>query len=118
MEVNAAGYQDIRDRIEANWQYIELLNAAGTAVVRLPVSDPRVTWVHTPGAQTLQLQVVVQGSDADIPVPVTLRSSALYKAASGGSPMHGPRAFTEGDFTFSADADRCTITHSLSVPQI
>jgi hypothetical protein len=120
--VSAAGYQDIRDYIQANWQYIEIRNAGaagtgGAAVVRLPVSDARVDWIHTGGAQALQLRVVLTGSDADIAEPVTLRSSAIYKVASGGSALSA-EVLAEGDATINAPADSVTITHTIEVPDI
>lgn len=116
------GYQDLRDRIEANWTYIEVRNAGaagtgGAAVVRLPVSDSRVDWMHTPGAQALQLRVVLTGSDADISEPVTLRSSAIYKVATGGSALSA-EVLAEGDATITAPADSVTITHTIEVPDI
>ena len=113
----SAGYQDLRDYIEANWQYIEIRDTGGAAIVRLPVSDPRVEWVHSGGAQTLQLRVVLTGSDSDVPVPVTARSSAIFKVASGGSAF-GVETLAEGDATISADPDNITITHSIQVPQV
>lgn len=111
------GYQDIRDYIQANWQYIEIRDTTGTAIVRLPVSDARVDWIHTAGAQTLLLRVVLTGSDADVPVPVTARTSAIYKVAAGGSAF-GVETLVEGDATINADPDNITITHSIQVPQV
>ncbi len=112
-----AGYQDIRDYIQANWQYIEVRDTGGAAIVRLPVSDARVDWVHAAGAQTLLLRVVLTGSDADVPVPSTIRSSAIYKVPSGGSPF-GVEQLVEGDAPINADPDTVTITHSIQVPQV
>lgn len=120
--VTSAGYQDLRDYITANWQYIEIRNASGagtsgTAVVRLPVSDARVDWINGAGAQALQLRVILTGSDADITEPVTLRSSAIYKVASGGSALSA-EVLAEGDATINAPADSVTITHTIEVPDI
>lgn len=113
----SAGYQDIRDYIQATWQYIEVRDTAGVAVVRLPVSDARVDWIHAAGAQTLLLRVVLTGSDADIAEPITLRSSAIYKVAAGGSAF-GVETLVEGDAPINAPPDTVTITHSIQVPQV
>lgn len=120
--ITSDGYQDLRDRIQANWLYIEIRDASaagvgGAAIVRLPESDSRVSWIHAGGAQALQLRVVLTGSDSDVPVPVTARSSAIYKVASGGNALSA-EVLTEGDATINADADSVTITHTIEVPDI
>lgn len=112
------GYDDIRAYVRANWTYIELRDTAGTAIVRLPLSDARVDFVESAaGTNPLMLRVVITGSDADIPVPVTVRSSAIYKVASGGSAL-SVETLVEGDGIISADADTITVTHNLEVPEI
>jgi hypothetical protein len=116
------GYQDIRDHIQTTWQYIEVRDASaggtgGAAIVRLPVSDARVDWIHSGGAQALQLRVVLTGSDSDISEPVTIRSSAIYKVASGGQALSA-EVLAEGDATINASADSVTITHTIEVPDI
>lgn len=120
--ITNAGYQDLRDRIQANWTFIEVRDASalgtgGAAIVRLPISDARVTWVHAAGAQALQLRVVLTGSDADVPVPVTARSSAIYTVATLGTPMSA-EVLAEGDASINASADKITITHTIEVPDI
>lgn len=116
-EISANGYQDIRDRIQAGWKYIELRDAEGAAIVRLPESDPRVTWTHEPGAQTLELTVVVKGDDNDIVslLPKTFGSAALYTVATDGNPM-AVESFTQ--FTMSTEADQLTVIFKVEVPQV
>lgn len=116
-EISANGYQDIRDRIQAGWKYIELRDAEGAAIVRLPESDPRVTWTHEPGAQTLELTVVVKGDDNDIVslLPKTFGSAALYTVATDGNPM-AVEPFTQ--FTMSTEADQLTVIFKVEVPQV
>jgi len=116
-EISANGYQDIRDRIQAGWQYIELRDEAGVPIVRLPESDPRVTWTHEPGAQTLELTVVVKGDDADIAplLPKTFGSAALYTVPTDGDPM-AVESFTQ--FTMSTEADQLTVIFKVEVPQV
>ena len=114
-EIKTAGYQDLRDHIESTWAYIELRDNEGTAIVRIPVSDPRVSWTHSPGAQVLELTVTVKGSDADIPVPQTIAGSALYKVAAAGNAL-SEETFTA--FTIMAAEDEITIKHQVQVPQV
>lgn len=116
-EISANGYQDIRDRIQAGWQYIELRDEAGVPIVRLPESDPRVTWTHDPGAQTLELTVVVKGDDTDIAplLPKTFGSAALYTVSTDGNPM-AVESFTQ--FTMSTEADQLTVIFKVEVPQV
>jgi hypothetical protein len=114
-EIAAAGYQDLRDYIEANWKYLELRDETGTPVLRITTTDDRLTWTHNAGAQTLELTGVFLGSDADIPVPQTIASSAIFKASSGGSPFS---VETFSSFTFNADADQLTVKHQIQVPQV
>jgi hypothetical protein len=113
-EINTAGYQSIKDYIQANWKYIELRNGA-TPIVRLSPSDSRVTWTHQAGSQTLKLQIIVKGSDTDIPVPQTFTASAIYSVATGGS-AYSVESFTP--FTMETDQDELTVVHNIQVPQV
>jgi hypothetical protein len=114
-EINTAGYQSIRDYIQANWKYIELRDDLGAAILRLSPSDSRVTWTHLAGDQTLKLQIVVKGSDSDIPLPQTFSSSAIYSVVTGGSAF-SVESFTS--FTMETDQDELTVIHSIQVPQV
>lgn len=114
-EIKPAGYQDLRNYIEANWEYIELRDDQGSAIVRLPITDDRVEWTHTPGAQTLEMTVTINGSDPDISLPQTVAGSALYKAASGGDAM-SEKTFVP--FTLMAAEDEITIRHQIQVPEV
>lgn len=114
-EINSDGYQAIRDYIQTNWKYIELRDDAGLAILRLSPTDSRVTWTHTTGAQTLQLQIVVKGSDTDMTLPKTFASSAIYSVASGGS-AYSVEGFTP--FTMGSATDELTVINSIQVPQV
>lgn len=114
-EISTAGYQSIRDFVQANWKYIELRNGEGTAVLRIGIGDSRVTWTHSAGSQTLSLQIVVKGSDAGIALPTTFASSAIYSAASGGTALS---VETFSNFTMEASGDELTVIHQLEIPQI
>jgi hypothetical protein len=114
-EIKQAGYQDLRDYIQNNWTYIELRDNNGLAVVRLPISDPRVSWTHLPGSQTLELTVIVKGSDPDILVPQTFAGTAIYKVANEGVPMSEE---TFVPFTIMSEDDELTIRHQIEVPEV
>lgn len=113
-EIEAAGYADLRDYIEGNWPYISIRTPGGSEVVRLDESDPRVTCEVSGG--NVVWTVSLSGDDADITLPVTVSGSALFKADTGGSPMHVDDAWA--DATLAVDEDTATITHTLEVPQV
>ena len=112
-EITSAAYQDLRDYIQSQWKYIELQDESGVAIIRLSPSDNRVT--YTAEGQTLKLQVVVKGSDADINTPTTFAKSAIFDVASGGTP-YSVETFTS--FTIESDQDELTVIHSIEVPQV
>ena len=113
----SAGLADLHGFIASDWQYIEVRDdsAAGTGgapIVRLNVSDPRVT--VTDNGTNVVVQVVLTGSDADVTTPVTARSTAIYDVASGGT-ARSEEVHVEGDATLSADVDSVTVSHTLTV---
>ncbi|MDD2288027.1 MAG: hypothetical protein PHY55_04250 [Bacteroidales bacterium] len=116
-EVNASAYQDLRDYIQANWNYIELQDEAGNPIIRKDITDARVTWNHLAGAQTLELKFVVTGSDVDISslLPLTFAKSAIFKVATGDTAF-STETFTS--FTISSAEDQLTIIHKIEVPQV
>lgn len=121
--INPAGYQFIRDAVQAAWTHIELRNSANAAVLCLPLTDPRVTWTHQAGAQELELTVVITSDDADIQsigLPINFAASALYAQASGGSVMDGPRIFDEFIMAGAdpAKPDELTVRHRIQIPQV
>lgn len=115
--VQNAGYQDIRDYIQANWKYIELRDEEQDPVLRIGIEDPRVTWTHIAGAQTLEMTCVIKGYDSDVAplLPKTFAGAALFKVASGGSAM-SEEEFT--NFTMSSESDQLTIVYQLEVPEV
>jgi len=88
---------------------------ATTPIVRLNVSDARVTWTHAPGAQTLELTTIITGSDSDIQLPQTFAASAIYKVATVGDAL-SVETFTQ--FTIEATSDQLTIKHRIEVPRV
>lgn len=116
-EITSSGYQSLRDFIQSTWKYIELRDGAGTPIIRLSPLDPRVTWTHQAGNQTLELTIVVKGSDSDISsvLPKTFAQSAIFDVASSGSP-YSIETFTA--FTMETDMDELTVKHQIQVPQV
>jgi len=119
-QISEFGYSKLRQYIEANWKYIELQDASGTPVIRLGVGDSRVTWTHTAGSQTLQLQIIVNGTDvgATAQSPKTFAKSAIFDVASGGTAI-AIEDFLPGDVsTITKAEDKVTLRHDIQVPQI
>jgi len=114
-EITAAGYQTIRDYVQANWNYVEIRDDVGAAIMRIPTSDPRCSWIHAPGAQVLQLQVVITGSDAEITLPKTIAGAAMYNVATGGDAL-AVDTFTGA--TLEAPADQVKIVINIEIPQV
>jgi hypothetical protein len=114
-EITTAGYQDIRDHIEATWIYVEFLDNSDDVILRLPLSDDRVDWTHAPSARTLELTTVITGSDVDITLPQDFRKSSIYKVATAGDAL-SLESFTI--FTIEAESDQLTIKHRIEVPKI
>lgn len=116
-EFTSTGYQSIRDFVQANWKYIELRDTAGVAILRLAVDGTRVKWLHTAGAQRLEVQIIVKGSDSEMTgkLPKAFASSAIYSVATGGTALS---VETFSSFTMEASGDELTVVHQLEIPQI
>lgn len=115
MEIKEAGYQKIRDFIQANWKYIEIRTSTGTKIVRLTTGDSRVNWTHIANARVLELTVILKGSDSDIALPKTFGGSALFDVASEGT-AYSEETFTP--FTMETAEDQITIKHRVQVPKL
>lgn len=116
-EITTAGYQSIRDFIQANWKYIELRDGVGSPIIRIGIGDARVTWTHLANAQTLKLQIVVKGSDSELSalLPKTFASSAIYAVSTAGTTF-AVESFS--NFTMEASGDELTVIHQLEIPQV
>ncbi len=113
-EITEFGYQQIRNFIEGSWIYIALIDSGDDEVLRLSVSDPRVTWIHDPNDAILRLRVQIQGSDIDVPIPTTFAKSILYNSAVSSDIIH-ERVFDNA--TIANPNDQLTVTHSIEVPE-
>ena len=114
----AAGDQDIREYIAANWTHIALVDDAGAEETRIDIAaDERASFVSGAGDNPLTIEVEVQGSDADISVPTTLVRSELFKVEAGGDELSGDD-FDEGSAEITDEADTLRVTHNIEQPVI
>ena len=114
-EITQVGYQGIRDFIEANWKFIELKDDKGAKIVRLDTTDERVSFTHTPGAKTLELSIVITGSDVEVSLPQTFAASAIFTSADGTEAVTAVEAFSPFEMTMAED--QITVRHRIEVPQ-
>lgn len=108
-------YQDLRNYITNNWNYIELRDSKGNPALRISTSDTRVSWTHSAESQTLELTIVIQGSNSDVQLPQEFSQSAIYKVVSGGQPVSVENFPV---FTMEGVGDQLTIKHRIEVPRI
>jgi len=120
-EILDAGYKSLKDYLASNtpvpnnWDYIEIYDDTGTAVTRVSItSDSRCEWKDVNGDKTLKIEFVVTGADSDIPLPVTLSSSAIWDGSSG-TQMTAKESFA--DALLNQNGDEATITHTIKVPK-
>ncbi|ALX47852.1 hypothetical protein [Lentibacillus amyloliquefaciens] len=131
-EITELGYENLRRLIVDSIATVELSDDQGGYVVRINTSDDNVTWIHptkeitvwdeygnqvpieVPDTQTLQLQVVVTGTDAGVTLPATFTGIKLEDATTGD--VVSEETFTP--FEMTQDADEITITHNIEVPQL
>jgi hypothetical protein len=136
-QIKELAYQELRLYIQNHWQYIALQDENGAEVLRLSPTDSRVQWIHEvttgdpeydrygnpiPGSGStvittniLKLQIVVNGSDAEINAGTTIAQSAIYNVSSGGEPF-AQEVFEP--FTFGSDQDKLTVVHEILVPTL
>ena len=118
-EITEAGYQSIRNFLQGissdPWTFIEIRDGSQTPVFRLGLADPRVSWVHDPGAQVLVMRVELSGSDEDITLPQSFGGAAFFQSASGGVAMAED---TFSTVTFETVDDQLVIRPRLQVPML
>lgn len=123
-EITAAGYQTIRDYVNSSnatpsaWDYIEIYDDAGNVVTRVSITgDSRCQWLDADSDNVLKVEFDVTGSDSDIPLPTTLKYSALFNdtSANNGAQITPKEQYT--DATLNQSGDNVTITHTVNIPQ-
>ncbi len=114
-EITEFGYQLVRDYIESDWNYIEIIDENSNPIMRLSTDDERVHWAHDPGDQILVLSVGLSGSDPDLALPKVVTGSVIYHTEISDNPIHSdgmPAA------EMNNEADTLTINHRIYVPQL
>jgi len=113
-EHTAAGNQDIRELIEADWTHVVLIDDTGTEETRLDIpADARAEWVDPPSRDPRSLQIEVSGSDSDINYPVAIARTELYPDGTSTTPYSGDD-LDEGPVDILTDTDTALITHDIS----
>lgn len=114
-EINEYGYQKLREFIKSSWQYIELQDENGDAIIRKQAT----VLDHSDGENIIKLQVIVKGSDvgATEETPVTVAKSAIFDVATGGEPIAN-KDFDVADITtLTQSVDQLTVVHQINVPE-
>ena len=117
VEINAAGYLDIRNYIESasGWKWVEIRDELGNPWERFSTDDVRVEWTHSAGVNPLELSVTLTGDDIEMTLPETFESVALFKAEVGGDALaSGPIT----SVTLEQVTDQVIIRAQIQVPQI
>ncbi len=108
-------YMLIRDLLESKVKYIELRDDTGAKIIRIPLTDPRVTHTYDRTKQEQVYSVLIKGTDVDIPIPTVFASSALFETADSVDALSIETMTT---FQLNAEVDELTITHRLQVPEV
>lgn len=126
--INTYGYQKLREYVIANWKYLELQDATGTAVKRFiggrivgdtndfgqPIYKdiPGTIITGTATTQELTFTVIAEGAEF---TGKTVAKVALFDVATGGTAI-AVENFTA--FKFESAEDQLTINFKLQVPQV
>ena len=114
-EITEYTYMQIRDMLESKIKYIELRDDTGAKIIRIAVTDERVSHVYDRTKQEQVYSIHIKGTDLDIPIPCTFGGTALFETADSIEPI-SIEATTS--FQLNAEVDELTITHSLQIPEV
>jgi hypothetical protein len=103
---------DLRQHIKDTWVWLDILNENQESIVRIPTSDPRITWSGD-GYSYIQMVIAIKGNDPDIGVPKQIGGVALYKTALSISPL-STQLFTP--VQLNKGLDQAVITYRINVP--
>ena len=113
--LTAAGYQDLREHVAAEWTHIAFFFET-TELFRPPLSDSRVTVESDGTANPVTIRADLAGDDAELgSLPTSIDGTALFKVAEAGDAL---ASNTHTVFTFSDAADECTFRHTVQLPVI
>ncbi len=114
-EITEYTYMQIRDLLESKIKYIELRDNTGTKIIRIPITDERVTHVYDRTKQEQTYSVLIKGTDEDIPIPTTFGGTALFEEIDSTEAISVEQTTS---FQLNAEVDELTITHKLQVPEV
>ena len=114
-EITEYTYELIRDLLESKIKCIELRDNTGTKIIRIPITDERVTHVYDRTKQEQTYSVLIKGTDADIPIPTIFGGTALFEGIDSTEAISVEQTTS---FQLNADVDELTITHKLQVPEV
>jgi len=122
-ELTSEGYQTLRDyfcsatTVPNEWDHLALYDDNGTEVTRVSITgDTRAQWTDVDGDAVLTAEITVTGGDNDISTPVTLQSSAIWNASSGGAQCTPKETFP--DATLNQSSDEVNVTHTIELPNV
>lgn len=119
-EIAEAGYETLRDAIEAGWGYIELQTSAPAKIVRREidgVGSGATLEARENDGTTIVIKLIVVGSDVDMPsLPVTAYQSVLKATDSDGADILSTEVLPT-TFTFQDTDDQLSVYHKIEVPE-
>jgi len=120
-EINSNGYTSIRNWIDDRttsdtWSVIELLDDTDTPVIRLSLTDSRVSIPSSLGANPYTLRIEVSPSDADISSGQTFAGSRIFKTDSDGDEVTAIENFSS--VTLNNNDDVLVVRHDIEAPQL
>lgn len=132
-EITGKAYESIRAHLVDTITRVVLKDDIGEVILNLPIaSDDRLTWIHptkevqtgwdqlgnpiyktVPDTQTLQLEIVITGSDSEITLPTTFAEVELHDDISNKISVESFEPFM-----MTQPEDQITITHNIEVPKV
>lgn len=114
-EITSAGYSSLRSLVKEHWNYIELVDSVGTAILRLPTTDSRVTWADDVDGKSVNLTVIVKGNNTELSssLPKTFAGVKIFGQETGGDAFVS-ETFTE--FSMTNEEDQLTVVAKVTIP--
>ena len=126
VEYNADGYDDLRQYIYDNYNWLAILNDSGTELLRWDLlSNSNVTVDSDATSNPIQYSITITGQDivdAGGSLPQTLASQEIHKTAGSSTPFGSDvlrdSTGTERSATLEATSDEVTVVFEQQAPQI
>lgn len=114
--ITEKGLEKIRQLIQENWQYIEVRDESDDPILRVDLTDARVTIVNDYTDNPLTIQLFLMGGDSDIGVGTKVKSAHLYDVDVDGDALVEVVYSTPVEFT--SELDELAININLQIPKI